>query len=53
MNLRPAAIAEIKSYKVPPGGVHGVMTAVYYVLGEKEKDIKVMFGRLHSKFSWS
>ena len=39
--LDQRVISEIRSYKIPPPAVHQIMTAVYVILGYKEKELKV------------
>lgn len=41
LELKQSTVAEIRSYTNPPPVVHSVMTAVFLLLGHKEKETKV------------
>ena len=42
LNLDQKTIAELKSYKDPPEGVYEVMAATFLLLGNVEKELKVI-----------
>ena len=50
MNLRPRDMAEIKSYSNPPGGVLGVMTAVFYILGDDHIEVRLFYLNQYESF---